>query len=107
MECESMNLRFQRVKSYIGFAWTMKIYIDDELIYRLKNGEVFEIEVEDFNTIKVDTSRFIADVKIPNDDLKTNVDILLRYQTKFCLTKTQAIVSEQGKLIGVYPKEEK
>lgn len=102
-----MNLRFQRVKSYIGFAWTMRIYIDDELICKLKNGQVFGYEAEEFETIRIDTSRFIAGVQIPNEGFKTNVDILLRYQSKFCLTKIQAIVSEQGKLIGVYPREEK
>jgi ribosomal protein S13 len=100
-----MKIRFQRVKSGLGFGVAMKIIINDEVIYRLKNGEVFEYEVDKVNSILIKTHRFINDLTIPTDDFKESVDILLQYTYGICKNSTQAIISENGKLLGVYPQE--
>lgn len=81
----------------------MKVFIDGDLVGRLKNGDVFEIEVESINSLLIKTHRFIFDLTIPTEKFDKDVDILLQYQYGLCKTKTQAIVSEKGKLIGVFP----
>ena len=98
-----MKIRFQRVKSSLGFGVAMKIIINGEVVYKLKNGEIFEYENDKIDTILIKTHRFIIDLEIPTDQLKESVDILLQYQYGLCRNSTQAIVSEQGRLIGVYP----
>ncbi len=100
-----MKLRFQRVKSFIGFSLSMKIIIDGELVYKLKNGEVFEYEKDKIDSLLIKTHRFIFDLEIPLDLIEENADILLDYQLGLCRNITQAIVSENGRLIGVYPKK--
>jgi len=99
-----MKIRFQRVKGTLGFAVSMKIIINGEVIYKLKNGEVFEFEAENVESILIKTHRFINDVSIPVENLEDTTDILLQYQYGFCKNSTQAIVSGNGKLIGVYPQ---
>jgi len=97
-----LKLRFQRAKSYIGFGMTTPIIINNEIIYRLKNGEVFEYDVNNLETIVLKGNIFIKDLKIPIEGFDKNVDILIQYTGNICRTNIQAIVSEQGKLIGVY-----
>jgi hypothetical protein len=99
-----MKIRFQRVKGLYGFAVSMKIIINGEIIYKLKNGEVFEYEAENVESILIKTHRFINDVSIPVENLEDSIDILLQYQYGMCKNATQAIVSGNGKLIGVYPQ---
>ena len=98
-----MKLRFQRVKSMMFFGVRMKIYVNDELVAKLKSGEVFECEVETLIKLEVKTHRFINDLIIPIEGFSKSVDILLQYQIGLCKNSTQAIVSEDGKLIGVFP----
>lgn len=100
-----MKIRFQRVKSGLGFGVTMKIIVNDELVYKLKNGEVFEYEADKVNSILIKTHRFINDLTVPTQDFQESVDILLQYTYGLCKNSTQAIVSENGKLLGVYPQE--
>lgn len=100
-----MKIRFQRVKSSLGFGVTMKIIVNDELIYKLKNGEVFEYETDKVNSILIKTHRFINDLTIPTEDFQESVDILLQYTYGLCKNSTQAIISENGKLLGVFPQE--
>ena len=100
-----MVLRFQRVRSFLGSASTMKVYINGEVVGKLKNGEVFEFETDSVNDLLIKTHRFIIDLSIPTDQFKEKIDILLQYQYGLCKTKTQAIVSENGRLIGVFPSE--
>jgi len=97
-------MRFQRVKAPLGFAVAMKIIINDEVIYKLKNGEVFEYEADNVKSILIKTHRFINDLVIPVEDLKDSTDILLQYQYGICKNSTQAIVSGNGQLIGIYPQ---
>lgn len=99
-----MKIRFQRVKSMMFFGVRMKIYVNDELVAKLKSGDVFEYEIDSLNKIEIKTHRFINDLSIPVDDFIESVDILLQYQIGLCKNSTQAIVSENGKLIGVFPK---
>ncbi|MDD3128845.1 MAG: hypothetical protein PHF05_01140 [Candidatus Izemoplasmatales bacterium] len=99
-----MKLRFQRVKSIIFFGVRMKIFINDELVARLASGDVFETEVEQIHKIQIKTHRFINDLDIPVNDISDSADILLQYQIGICKNKTQAIVSENGRLIGVFPQ---
>lgn len=101
-----MKIRFQRVKSFLGFKVSMKIIVNGEVVYRLKNGEVFNFETNDLQSLTIKTHRFIFDLDIPVDEFKDNVDILLQYQFGLCKNSTQAICSENGKLIGVYPNKE-
>ncbi|MDY0011181.1 MAG: hypothetical protein RBR96_05530 [Candidatus Izemoplasmatales bacterium] len=101
-----MKLRFQRVKSFIGFSLLMKVIIDGEIVYKLKNGEVFEFEKDKIDSIVIKTHRFVFDLEIPVDKIKESADILLDYQLGICRNTTQAIVSENGQLIGVYPQKE-
>jgi len=100
-----MKLRFQRVKSMMFFGVRMKIYVNDELVAKLKSGEIFEYEVESLTKLEIRTHRFINDLTIPVDGFSESVDILLQYQIGLCKNSTQAIVSENGKLIGVFPKQ--
>ena len=99
-----MKLRFQRVKSMIFFGVRMKIFVNDELVAKLKSGEVFDYEVSNLQKIEIKTHRFINDLNIPTTDFVESVDVLLQYQIGLCKNSTQAIVSENGKLIGVFPK---
>ncbi|PKK95357.1 MAG: hypothetical protein CVV60_01655 [Tenericutes bacterium HGW-Tenericutes-5] len=99
-----MKLRFQRVKSMMFFGVRMKIYVNGELVAKLKSGEIFEWEESNLKEIEIKTHRFINDLNIPVTDFIESVDILLQYQIGLCKNSTQAIVSENGKLIGVFPK---
>ncbi|HQN74477.1 MAG TPA: hypothetical protein PK160_00365 [Bacillota bacterium] len=87
-----MKLRFQRVKSFIGFSLSMKIIIDGELVYKLKNGEVFEYEKDKIDSLLIKTHRFIFDLEIPLDLIEENADILLDYQLGLCRNITQSAV---------------
>ncbi|HPE00074.1 MAG TPA: hypothetical protein PLB83_02455 [Bacillota bacterium] len=100
-----MKLRFQRVKSMMFFGVRMKIYVNDELVAKLKSGEVFEYEIRSLSKLEIKTHRFINDLTIPIQDFSQSVDILLQYKIGLCKNSTQAIVSENGKLIGVFPKQ--
>lgn len=82
----------------------MKIYVNDELVAKLKSGDIFEYENENIQKIEIKTHRFINDLTIPLTDFIQSVDILLQYQIGLCKNATQAIVSENGKLLGVFPK---
>lgn len=83
----------------------MKIYVNDELVAKLKSGEVFEYEIRSLSKLEIKTHRFINDLTIPIQDFSQSVDILLQYKIGLCKNSTQAIVSENGKLIGVFPKQ--
>jgi len=97
-----LKLRFQRAKSYICFGTNTPIIVNSEIVYRLKNGEVFEMEIDHLETIVLKGNVFMKDLEIPVKDFKDNIDILIQYLGGFCRTQIQAIVSEQGQLIGVY-----
>lgn len=87
------------------FGVRMKIYVNDELVAKLKSGEVFEYEIRSLSKLEIKTHRFINDLTIPIQDFSQSVDILLQYKIGLCKNSTQAIVSENGKLIGVFPKQ--
>jgi len=102
---DSMKIRFQRVKTKLGFLNKMSLFINHAFIYDLKNGEVFTYESSDIKTILIQAKPFVKDLIIPVDNFNESVDILLQFKIKLFNNYIHAIVSENGKLVGTYPIE--
>ncbi|MBN2539898.1 MAG: hypothetical protein JXB08_00075 [Bacilli bacterium] len=97
-----MKITFVRKKSLYGFAVKMKIWINGEVVYKLKNGETYVYKSEQVKSIRVGSHALIKSLDIPFVNAQEELEIKLNFNLGLIMSGITAVVSANQTILGVY-----